>query len=312
MQRYIDGNFILLNFFVKFLLFVDTYTKSETYQKEGWFILEDENQVFGKITGTGDDNKNLESEDFIFYNRNKEEAKKNLDDSIEDLTEFIDSLIGDMPQLPEEEVNSGVEKILAVTHPQEVRKTNKKKTITRRVLFIAALISILSVSCLLVVGSNHNISIKNGFVTFAKDTIKIVFFGEEKEESITVDALLTDLRFHGYDDILFPQEFITNSDDYKVSVPVYSEDVLRQAMFDIYSETSTYSFAIYDYDQNQKFRDFDNIKAAETIEVNGVIIYLFEFDTGLSAIEFACGEYSFYIHSFAPYSEVVEIAKTLR
>lgn len=274
--------------------------------------MEDENQVFGKITGTGDDNKNLESEDFIFYNRNKEEAKKNLDDSIEDLTEFIDSLIGDMPQLPEEEVNSGVEKILAVTHPQEVRKTNKKKTITRRVLFIAALISILSVSCLLVVGSNHNISIENGFVTFAKDTIKIVFFGEEKEESITVDALLADLRLNGYDDILFPQEFKTNSDDYKVSVPVYLEDVLRQVVFDIYKENVLYTFGIFKYDQIQKSLDYDNIENAESFKYGDTYIYLFEYDTGISTIEFTVAEYHCYIHSYAPYSEVVEIAKTLR
>ena len=37
-----------------------------------------ENQVFGKDAETVDNNINLESEDFYFYNQNKEEAKKNI------------------------------------------------------------------------------------------------------------------------------------------------------------------------------------------------------------------------------------------
>ena len=139
------------------MLFGDICTKSETYQKEGWFILEEENQVFGKDAEAVDSNINLESEDFNFYHQNKEEAKKNIDSSSKDLTDFIDSLIQDTPAPSDEEVNAGIEKILKITHPEEQTKTvktNKKKKVTFKVLFIAALLSILSVSCLFVVGSN--------------------------------------------------------------------------------------------------------------------------------------------------------------
>ena len=68
------------------MLFEDIYTKSETYQKEGWSILEEENQVFGKNAEAVDSNINLESEDFNFYHQNKEEAKKNIDSSSKELT----------------------------------------------------------------------------------------------------------------------------------------------------------------------------------------------------------------------------------
>lgn len=279
--------------------------------------MEEENQVFGKNAEAFDNNKNLESENFYFYNQNKEEAKSNIDSSSKDLTDFIDSLIKDIPDPSEDEVKAGIEKILERTHPAEAKtettKTNKSKKVTFKVLFIAALLSILSFSCLYVVGSSHNISIENGFVAFAKDTIQIVFFGEEKEEYISVDALLTDLKLHGYEDILFPQEFVTKSDEYKVSVPEYSEDVLKQVIFDVYNENVTYSFAIHEYNQIQKARDFDNIKTAESIEINDTHVYLFEFDMGTSAIEFTYGKYHFYVHSLnTPYSDMVKIAKTLK
>ena len=278
--------------------------------------MEEENQVFGNNAEAVDKNQNLESEDFYFYNQNKEEAKKNIDNSIADLSDFIDSLIQDIPDPSEEEVNAGIEKILARTHPEEISdktsKGNGRKKVTIKVLFIAALLSILAFSGLYVVGSNHNISIENGFVTFAKDTIKIVFFGEEKEECITIDALLTDLELHGYGDILFPQEFVTKSDEYKVSLPEYSDSEFKQMGFSIYNDVVSYNFIVHKYNQNQKTRDFDNVITAESITVNGNIIYLFEFDTGFSAIEFTYNNYHFFSYSTVPYSDIVKIAKTLK
>ena len=276
--------------------------------------MEEENQVFGKDAEAVDSNINLESEDFNFYHQNKEEAKKNIDNSSKDLSDFIDSLIQDIPDPSAKEVNSGIEKILERTQPtEEQTKIKKAKKVTFKVLFIAALLSILSFSCLYVVGSNHDISIENGFVTFAKDTIQVVFFGEGEEEYITVDALLADLEARGYDEILFPQEFVEKADEYKASVPEYSEGELKQVLFEVCHEDSTYYFAIHEYNQNQKNRDFDHVKIAESIQINDTFIYLFEFDTGVSAIEFTYGKYNFYIHSLtSTYLDMVNIAKTLK
>lgn len=278
--------------------------------------MEVENQVFGKGAGTVGNIENLESEDFEFYCQNKEEAKNNIDNSSKDLTDFIGSLIQDVPAPSEKEVKAGIEKILAETHPEEKNETvksDKKKRVTLKVLFVAALLSLLSVSGLFVVGNSYDVSIENGFVTFAKDTIKIVFFGDEGQDYITVDALLADLALHGYDDIMFPQEFVTKSDEYKVSVPNYFDDELNQVGFDIYSEDTLFSFGIYEYNQSQKSRDFENMINADSIQVNGTYVYLFEFDTGITSVEFTCGDYFIYIHSYdVPYSDLTAIAKTLK
>ena len=291
-------------------------TKSETYQKEGWFILEEENQVFGKIAEAVDNDTNLKSEDFYFYNQNKEEAKKNIDRSSKELTDFIDSLIQDVPAPSDEEISAGIEKILKITHPEEQSKTvktNKKKKVQFRVLFIAALLSILSVSCLFVVGSNHDISIENGFVAFAKDTIQIVFFGETKEEYITVDALITDLEQHGYGDILFPQEFVNKSDEYKVSVPEYSHtELCDQVSFSVIDKTSTYVFLIYNYNQSSQTFDYKDMNNVKTIVVDNINLYLFEFDNGDCSIEFIYDEYRYYIQARVTSSEIVEIIKTIK
>lgn len=274
-----------------------------------------ENQVFGKDAEAVDNNKNLESEDFIFYNQNKEEAKKNIDRSAKELTDYIDSLIQDVPDPSEEEVNAGIEKILAITHPDETPikpvKTDKSKKVTLKVLFIAALLSILSVSCLYVVGSSHHISIENGFVSFAKETIQVVFFGEEQDEYISVDALLTDLEEHGYKDILFPQEFVANSDEYRVSVPEYVSDLCEQVSFNVSSNISEYTFVIFRDSDNQQEYDYLNISNAETIIVNEVHMHVFSYDDEFS-IEFNNCNYRYYIHTNnATYSDVIKFTKTI-
>ena len=295
---------------------MDIFTKSETYQKEGWFILEEENQVLGKDAEAVDNNINLESEDFYFYNQNKEEAKKNIDSSSKDLTDFIDSLIQNVPAPSDDEVNTGIEKILKITHPEEQTKTvktNKKKKVTFRALFIAALLSILSVSCLFVVGSNHDISIENGFVSFAKNTIQIVFFGEDKEEYITVDTLLADLEAHGYGDILFPQEFVTNYDEYKVSVPEYSNnDLCEQVSFNIIDSVNTYIFSVHKYDKNSQTLDYKDMDNVQTMVVNDINMYVSEYDDSDCVVEFFFNGYRYYIQARTNSSEIVEIVKTIK
>ena len=287
-------------------------TKSETYQKEGWFILEEENQVFGKDAEAIDNNINLESEDFYFYNHNKEEAKKNIDSSSKDLTDFIDSLIQDVTAPSDEDISAGIEKILKTTHPGENQlKTDKKKKVTYKVLFIAALLSILSLSCLFVVGSNHDISIENGFMSFAKETIQVVLFGEDMEEYVSVESLLTNLEENGYKDILFPQEFITKSDEYKVSIPKYLDTDLKQVSFQIHGENSVYSFVIYNYINIQQHFEYTNTDKMQTLNVNGVYLYVF-YHNNFSTIEFINNNYRYYINSDINYYDMVSLAETIK
>ena len=274
--------------------------------------MEEENQVFGKDAEAVDSNMNLESEDFNFYHQNKEEAKKSIDSSSADLSDFIDSLIQDIPDPSDEDVSLGIEKILERTHPVEKQpKTNKKKKVTFKVLFIAALLSMISFSCLYVVGSSHNISIENGFVTFAKDTMKIVFFGEDKEEYITVDALLADLELHGYDDILFPQEFVNNYDVYKVSVPIYSRDLFDQVSFEIVAEKGSYFFVICPIASNLQNFNYIDIENADTVCVNNININVFDLDNNDLTGEFMLKKYRYSIKTNVPYSNFIKIIETI-
>ena len=277
--------------------------------------MEVENQVFGKNAEAVVDNENLKSEDLIFYHQNKEEAKNNIDNSSKELTDFVDSLIKDVPGLSEEEINSGVKKILEKAYPAETNvKPMKKKKVKLKVLFIAALLSVLSFSCLYVVGSSHNISIENGFVTFAKDTMRIVFFGESEEEFISVDTLLIDLEAHGYEDILFPEDFFVNANEYKVGVPAYiDDDVLgEQVSFEVYSDDNSYAFLISKYNSDKKAGNYLDVDDASTLKKDNVSVNIFEFENGLSSLEYFCKEYHCYINAYIPYSEMAELAETIK
>lgn len=296
------------------MLFEDIHTKSETYQKEGWFILEEENSVFGY---DADNTNKLNSEEKFSIYHNKEEAKNNIDISVKELSDFLDSIIQDVPDLSEEEVNRGVAKILEKAYPNErvtkLSKNNKSKKITLRVLFIAALISIFFFSCICVVGSSHNISIENGFVTFAKDAVKIVFFGEDKEEAIDVKTLIEDLESHEFKNILLPQKLY----DYKSSMPVYSKSANEasasdRVMFKIFNSIFSYSFEIkkvsFEGAIGNYFRGLEN---AETIVLDDVCIYVFEFKEEVSCIRFIYGEYDYLIQSDVSLLEMINTAQTI-
>ena len=273
--------------------------------------MEDESRVFGSDAKNSDTFDTEETFDFF----RKEETKQNIEKSATDLTDFIDSLIEDVQSPSAEKVNAGIEKILAKTHPTETpiepKNSKKFKKVTSKVLFLVAVLSLFSVFCIYVAGSNNNISIENGFVTFVKDTIKIVFFGEEPEEYITVDVLLTDLASHGYADILFPQEFVSKSDEYKVSVPKFSDDSFgKQVSFNVYNATDSYSFNVI-YSESQQSFDYTNLKNAKTVNINDVYIYVFEHGD-ISTIEFIHNYYSYYIDTDVPFDDVIKVVKTIK
>ncbi len=272
--------------------------------------MEDECRVFG--SDAKNSNKFDTEETFDFFR--KEETKKDIEKSANDFTDFIDSLIEDVQSPSEEDVNAGIEKILARTHPAETQiqtsKTAKIKKVSFRVLFIAAILSVFMCSCLYAVGNSHNISIENGFVSFAKETIQVVFFAPDEEEYISVDSLLTNLEENGYTDILFPQEFVTKSDEYKVSVPAYCDDSSgKQVTFNVYNNTDSYSFNVI-YSENQQSFDYTNLKNAQTFDVNGVYIYGFEHN-GYSTIEFIYNNYHYYISADVLINDICEIVNTI-
>ncbi len=277
--------------------------------------MEEENQVLGLNAGAVENKENLESEDFVFYCQNKKEAKNNIDSSSKTLDDFIDSLIQDVPAPEEDEVKSGIDGILGKVYSEEEHtqtvKDNGKKRIALKVLFVAALLSALSFSGLFALGNRHEISIENGFVAFAKDTARIVFFGEG-EKYISIDSLFLDLENHGYEDILFPQEFINRSDDCKVSVPEYiGDEVLNQATFELKFKDVVYKFGIHKNNDLKATKGLVDMGDAETVVVNGISMNVVELNDE-TTIEFINDGYSYYITSTNSYSDMLKIAESIQ
>ena len=276
--------------------------------------MEEENSVFGY---DADNTNKLDSEEKFSIYHNKEEAKNNIDISMKDLSDFVDSITQDVSDLSEDEVDRGVAKILEKAYPDEKvtkpSKNSKSKKATLRVLFIAALISIFFFSCVCVVGSSHNIGIENGFVTFAKDAVKIVFFGSDKEKSIDVKTLIDDLESHGFNNILLPQKLY----DYKSSVPVYSKGLEEagtkdRVEFELSNDSSLYLFKIEKVDSEGLMGNyFTGLENAETVIVDNLYIYVLAFENGLSYIRFVNEGYEYLIQSDILLSEMVNTAQTI-
>lgn len=276
--------------------------------------MEEENSVFG--LGAENTDKLDSEKNAVFIIKNKEETQKNIDASSKELTDFFDCLLADLPEPSQEEIDSGIAKILEKTHPEEVKaepaKANKRKKTTLRVLFIAALLSILSFSCLFAVGSKHNISIENGFIAFAKDAVKVVFFDETQEEYIDMKTLLEDLSSHGYENILIPKALY----NCKFSQPQYFKGLdgngrNNYVTFELNNGSVSYSFKIgaISSDENEA-KYYLELKDAETVIVGDLQIYVTEFDNGCSALNFVCDRYSYFLIAEISWDEMINIAQS--
>ncbi len=286
--------------------------KSDTYQKEGWFVLEDESRVFGQDAESSEDNKNENIKNTkisVSDHSDKEDiTKTNADKAIEDFLSYVDGLIENEPEPSEEEVRSGIDKILAKAYPE---KNKKKKVTVKKVLLLVALLAILSGLSAYVAANYRNISTENGFLTRDNGTIQITFFGEDEEEYISVDTLLADLAEHGYEDIMFPEAFLFD-DKCKVSVPRYSiSDEIEQASFDVYKNDIRYTFCINN-DSGKRTVNFHNLDNAKTIVINDTYLYVFDYGSEDSSINFVNEEYRYYITASIPYTEMVTIAETIK
>lgn len=287
--------------------------------------MEEENKVIGGDAEALENDINLESEDFNFCYKNKEEAEKDIEETVKDIDAFMETLLADVPGLSEEELNADIEELLGKMHSAQTKEDSdsavaekekepvkkvKSGKVTLRVLFAAAVVALVSVSALLVAGNRHNISIENGFASFARDTVQVVFFGEG-ERYISVDSLLADLEAHGFKDIVFPQEFVTNSDEYKVSVPEYLQEGLMQVTFEIFYRETTYKFCIYKYNQTKKTIGYVTVDDEKSIVVNGINMNIFEFNNE-TTLEFIHNEYYYFIISKVPYSDMHKIAESIK
>ncbi|MBQ9912992.1 MAG: DUF4367 domain-containing protein [Clostridia bacterium] len=287
--------------------------------------MEEENKVIGGDAEALENDINLESEDFNFCYKNKEEAEKDIEETVKDIDAFMETLLADVPGLSEEELNADIEELLGKMHSAQTKEDSdsavaekekepvkkvKSGKVTLRVLFAAAVVALVSVSVLFVTGTRHNISIENGFASFARDTVQVVFFGEG-ERYISVDSLLTDLEAHGFKDIVFPQEFVTNSDEYKVSVPEYKSDEFRQIIVEFFCKESEYKFCVSEFDQNNKIFKYTEMDDVHTVTSNDICMYVFKSNNG-TVLEFIHDGYYYFVTSNVAYSDMIKIAESIK
>lgn len=284
------------------------YMKSETYQKEGWLILEDENVVLGAESA-----ENIDSEE-CFY-RNNKNAKSNLERAGEELTDFISLYIEDEPEPSDSEIKQGIEKILEKTHPEEkhnsITEINKNKKISLKVLFVAAILSVLLLCCIGVVGTDNDINIKNGFVAFDGDKVHIAFFEDSDEKHIPVKTLLIDLESKGFNDVLLVEEVAGIKGEHcKITLPCYDDANVKQVCFEVVLDDIQYSFDIRKIDISENETITPDMKGAEIITVWDIDVYLYNCEQE-TKIQFIHNGLHYLVSTNDSYEEIVRAVELI-
>lgn len=256
------------------------------------------------------------------YHKNKEEKIKEYLEAEKELLDYLNEIVENAPEVPDEVIQRGIAKVHAMPYPNAEKETpvvpinegRKKKWTAKRVLLIAAAVAILaalSISGLSVLGDNNELETENGAATYDDGSVRITFFGEDGEEYITVDTLLKDLDAHGYKDIMFPEAFLFD-DTCKVSVPEYSyTNEIEQVSFYVYQGEKEFLFCI-SKNTSTRTRDFSDVDNGNTIVVNDICVYVFDYGNEYTSIEFAYKDYCCYISSSVSYQDMVSIANTIK
>ena len=219
--------------------------------------------------------ENIDEEE-CFY-RNNKNAKNNLECAGQELTDLISLYIEDEAEPSETEIKRGIEKILERTHHEgkqnNITERNIKKKISLKVLFVAAILSLLSVCCVGVVGTDNDIKVKNSFVTFDGNVVHIMFFDESDEMYISVKTLLLDLKNKGFGDVAFVEQVVGMKEDGKITLPRYDNTDAKHVNFEFISDEIQYSFDIRKLEASEAAVTLD-INSAEMSTVMGVDIYI--------------------------------------
>lgn len=192
-----------------------------------------------------------------------------------------------------------------------MKQTAKNKKAVLISLLIVLVILIISVVGISVAGILKGANTDDGMVAFAKDTVRVVFLGEEKEQYISAESLLLDLENNGFTDILFPEEFSYNLDKYKFTVPRYSNTGIEQVSFDITFNESLCGFTITKEELAQQELEFVGLENAETMTINDVNFYIFDFGN-LISVKFEHNGFCYDISSSCLYEDMIKIIESIK
>ncbi len=253
-----------------------------------------------------------------------EERNKVIEESLKNIEAEVNEALEDIEMPSEAELQARMKALLfdaSKLDEQTPAKTEEapakeiKSIMTRKkigkTLMLAAVISLLGLSFIITtVASKHNISIENGFVAYVRDAIVITFFGDSEEKYISVDVLKADLENNEFEDVIIPKYF--ENGNWKVSIPEYSKDILKQVSFEIYNDNSSFYFRIATQEAQNKEQFFLKLENAETIKTDKMYIYLFDQNNGNDFSIYYCNsDYEVYVKSKAYTDTVREIAKTI-
>lgn len=192
-----------------------------------------------------------------------------------------------------------------------MRQITKTKKIVLISFVIVILILIFSVGRISYIGILKGADTDNGIVPFVKDTVDLVILGKDIREYISYEDVKADLKTNGFEDILFPKEFSEKLDKYKFTKPIYTNNGIEEISCRIYLGELTYGFAASKSEIENKELTFVGLENAETITINNIDFYLFDFGNYVSVMFFHNG-FSYDIGSSCPYDDMIKIIESIK
>lgn len=247
-------------------------------------------------------------------NADKDQLKNALDNSENELTEFIEILTQDAKEPEQSEIDSGIKKILKraeqTDEPKEIGKSNVNKKLSIKVLFVAAIIVIVSICSISVVATNNDIKIRNSFVTFDGSNVHIAFFGDSNEKNIPIKSLLNDLQNKEFGKVLLVEEVAGLKSEYgKITLPRY-ENNAKQVCFEITSNEIEYYFDICKIDVSEDATATIDINNAEIITVDDIDVYI-SYSEEKTEIQFVYNNLHYFVSTNDSYEEIVRAVELI-
>ena len=259
------------------------------------------------------------SKEFIEENeRLKKLDKEALDEQLRNMSteELLDRLslsidqeLGEDNILTSEEIDAQVEKIMQLASAQNKPSTVKRFKNTKKMTFlVAAVIVMISLISVIAVASTHDIDIKNGVVSYFRETLSVRFLKDnENENFMTASEVELDLYHHGFVDAKIPMYFF--EDGWISEKPKYTQDdSCNQVSLIFKNGDITFSLRISNGENGQKFSGLEN---AITVEIEDKKFYVLDHGNNSSQILYFYNDYGYDIHSYISYEKMIEFAKRI-
>lgn len=236
-------------------------------------------------------------------------CKMSSEELLNRLSLSIDQKLGENNIHTDEEIESQVEQIMQHASAQNKTNSVKKFKNTKKMTFlVAAVIVVISLMSVIAVASTHEFDIKNGVITFFKETLSVRFLKDnENEGSMSASEIELDLHQHGFVDAKIPMFFF--EEEWTSKKPKYTQSDLCNQVSLIFTNVDTsFSITILKEENEQHFSDLEN---AKTINSKGLPVYVFDHGQGLTQAIYFYNDYGYDIATYISYEKMIEFAKKI-